>query len=554
MGAKLGEYSPDQNTVKPTVGQYTMEQLKQKFLLMKSDRMNWETHWQEITDYMLTRKDTITRTGAQGEKKGTQLVDSTATQANETLAGALHGLLTNQSSDWFELSTGDDQLDNDDLVRPWLQDTVKRIHKKLNNTNFHTEVHEFYLDICSIATATMVIEEDDIEDLRFSTKFIKEIYICEDVYGRVYEVFRSFQLNAKQIYQIFGADSVPAKVKEAYANNQDMKFDIVHAVYPDKNTMAKSQYKFLSNYFILEDASEIKDPKVNKEGYLEWPYVVARWAKASGETYGRGPGMVALPEAKMINEMMKTVIRSAQKTIDPPLQAPDDGFVLKVKTSPASINYYRAGSNDRIEPIYNNARIDYGMDMLAQIRKSIQSSFYVDQLQLQQGPQMTATEVMQRTEEKMRLLGPMMGRMQSEFLSPLIDRVFAIMLRRNLFKDIPQKLSKMKLSVKFSSLVAKAQRINEAQNIFKYFQAANILGQIDPNSYQNIDTDAGMKIFANIYGLPAEMLRDKVSVQKIRQEQAKAQEQHLQDMQQQQQVDNASKILPAVADSQKQQA
>ena len=128
----------------------------------------------------------------------------------------------------------------------------------------------------------------------------------------------------------------------------------------------------------------------------------------------------------MVNRMSEVSIRSAQKQLDPPLMVPDDGFLLPVRTTPGALNFYRTGTRDRLEPLQAGAQNPIGLNMEEQRRNAIRSAFYVDQLQLNESPSMTATEVLQRNEEKMRLLGPVMGRLQSELLQPLIQRSFKL--------------------------------------------------------------------------------------------------------------------------------
>ena len=115
--------------------------------------------------------------------------------------------------------------------------------------------------------------------------------------------------------------------------------------------------------------------------------------------------MTALPDIKMLNKMSETTIRAAQKQVDPPLLVPDDSFILPIKTVPSGLNFYRSGTRDRIEPLNIGANNPLGLNMEEQRRGAIRSAFYVDQLIMGQGPQMTATEVVQRTEEKDALAG-----------------------------------------------------------------------------------------------------------------------------------------------------
>lgn len=512
------------------MGKYTPKQIKQRFDSLKGERGTWESHWQEIADFIVPRKDQINTKTTPGEKKNQTILDNTGIQSNELLAGALHGLLTSPNSMWFELSTGDVKLDQEDDVRKYLQDCARKMHVVLNNSNFQTEVHEVYIDLCSIATAPMAMEEDDETVMRFSSKSVAECVIGENSKGVVDELYREFDWTARQIVEEFGLDKVTKKIKEAFEKQSEEKYKIIHAVYPQKRVDGKQmgRFPFMSQYIL-----HCEDHELKAKGFLEFPFVVPRWSKVTGEIYGRGPGMVALPEVKTLNKMTETMIIAAQKVVDPPLQAPDDGFLLPLVTKPGGLNYYRSGSQERIEPILNNAQIDFGFQAMEDRRKRIREAYYVDQLQLGTGPQMTATEVNQRTEEKMRLLGPMLGRMQSEFLQPLINRLFAVMFRKQLFDQAPQILSGRELSVRYSSMIARAQRFSEAQNILRTIQAASPFIQMEEQAKDNFDSDKAIRAISDIYALPQEMLRDIKQIEAIRKSRAEAQQKAV-DMQMQQ--------------------
>jgi hypothetical protein len=521
------------------------QELISKLEALKAERSTWENHWQELTDYILPNRNDVTNTRSPGEKRNVQIVDSTAVQANQLLAGALHGLLTNPSAFWFEYTTGDPELDRQDDVRRWLQKAALKTHEILNNSNFQTEIHEIYQDLGCIGTAALSIEEDEEKIVRFAARHISEIFVEESNLGVIDSVFRSFKWTARQVLQEFG-DKTPDEVKKMAEMNSTDKLEIIHAVYPRKEFSRKSgpeSYAFASDYLYVQ-----KKLYLARSGFREFPYAIPRWTKASGEVYGRSAGMAGLPDIKMINEMMKTVIRGAQKTVDPPVQMPDDGFIFPLIVTPGGVNYYRSGSNDRIEAFANDARIDFGFQVLESIRQRIRECFYVDQLQLAQGPQMTATEVMQRTEEKMRLMGPVLGRQHSELLRPLIDRVFAIMVRREQIpQPIPEVLSGKKIDVHYSSLIAKSQKMSEGQNLQRALQAAAPFIQIDPSTADNINGDAALREIISIYGVTQNILRDQKEVDDKRKARDEANREALQQQQEQHQADQVSKMGPALA-------
>lgn len=527
----------------------TPKQISRKISQLKSERSVWESHWQQLTDYILPRKNNIQFKTSPGNRRNLHLLDNTAQMANELLAAALHGLLTNPYSQWFDLTCGDPELDAKDSVRYWLQDSARRMLNVINDSNFQTEVHEYYLDLPCIGTATLDMLEDDFSIVRFNARFISDTYIAENNKGLIDEVYREFEWTAKQIAMEFGEDKIPKMVKDALRKDEERKFCIHHAVYPVDPTKKKrgplSMFNFISQYTMPEEEFEL-----STKGFYENPYIVGRWSKTSDEVYGRGPGMVALPEAKVLNKMTETIIKAAELTVRPPLQVPDDGFVLPIRTTPAGLNFYRSGSEDRITPIFNEGiRIDYGHEIMQQHRERIRQAFYVDQLLLSNvGPQMTATEVNQRTEERMRLLGPMLGRQQSEFLAPMIERLFKIMSRRNMFLPVPEELSRTKgLSVQYSSVIARMQRVSEGQNIDRTLAALAPFAQFDPSVLDNFDGDKSFREIARIYGLPQTMVRDMRKVTKLRDQRAAAQQEIKRKQDEANAADQAAKVVPAIA-------
>jgi len=134
---------------------------------LKSDRQTWENHWQEIGDFVIPRRGEVTVKFSPGQKRNTQLFETTGQQSCILLAGALSSLLTNPQVQWFELLTGIPELDEDDDVRAYLQEATRRMANVFNNSNFHTQVHEMYLDLCSFGTGSMSIDEDDEMVARF---------------------------------------------------------------------------------------------------------------------------------------------------------------------------------------------------------------------------------------------------------------------------------------------------------------------------------------------------------------------------------------------------
>ena len=517
------------------------KKLLKRFDRLKSNRQNWESHWQEVADYMQPRKADVTKSRSKGDKRTELIFDSSPLQAVELLAASLHGMLTNPSTTWFSLRFKGEELSDNDEAKAWLENATEVMYKAINRSNFQQEIFELYHDLITFGTAAMFIEDDEEDVLKFSTRHINEIYISENDKGRIDTIFRKFRLTARAAIQKFG-ENVSDSIVTKHKKDPYEEVEILHAVYPradfDPKKQDKSNMPFESVYLEAGTGDEL-----SVSGFREFPFVVPRYLKASHEIYGRSPAMTALPDVKMLNEMSKTTIKSAQKQVDPPLLVPDDGFILPVRTVPGGLNFYRSGTRDRIEPLNIGANTPLGLNMEEQRRDSIRNAFYVNQLMMQNGPQMTATEVIQRNEEKMRLLGPVLGRLQSELLKPLIDRCFALILRKNLFRPAPEFLAGQDIEIEYVSPLAKAQKSTELSSIMRAIEILGSLSNVAP-VFDHINMDKLVRHLADIVGVPQKILKPQSELNAERQQAAQQQEQ-MQQMQQVQQLAEAGgKVAP----------
>ena len=515
--------------------------LKRRFDKLKTNRQNWETHWQEVADYMLPRKADVTKTRSKGDKRTELIFDSSPLQSVDLLAASLHGMLTNPSTPWFTLRYKDQEKENDDEAKHLLESATDAMYVAFNRSNFQQEIFELYHDLITFGTACMFVQDDDEDTLKFSTRHINEIYIAENEKGKVDTVYRLFKMSVRAAFQQFG-EAISTSTKGLITKDPYEEISILHAVYPRNDFDPKKQDRknmpFESVYMEYKNLNEL-----SVAGFKEFPFVVPRYLKASHEIYGRSPAMTALPDVKMLNEMSKTTIKAAQKQVDPPLLVPDDGFLLPVRTVPGGLNFYRSGTRDRIEPLNIGANNPLGLNMEEQRRNSIRNVFYVNQLMMQQGPQMTATEVIQRNEEKMRLLGPVLGRLQSELLKPMIDRCFAILLRNNQFAQAPDFLSGQDIEIEYVSPLAKAQKSTELSSITRAIEILGSLANVAP-VFDYINFDALVKHVADLVGVPQKVLKLQSQVNAEREQQAQLAEQQAQMQQMQQVADAGGKIAP----------
>ena len=516
-------------------------QLDRRYKTLQTQRSNWEKHWQELADYMLPRKADITKKRTQGDKRTELIYDGTAVHAVELLSSSLHGMLTSPSTPWFSMRYRDPVLQNNDAANEWLELCMDQMYKAFNRSNFQQEIHELYYDLVVFGTAALYLEGDQ-DGLRFSARHIAEVTVAEDADGKVDTVYRKFKMTSRAAAQRFGEDNLPTQMTKDLKDDPHKEHDLVHAVYPRTEAKGKlAKNKPVASVYYHLDSKHL----ISESGFDDFPFMVPRFVKDSVSTYGRSPAMNALPDVKMLNKMSETTIRAAQKQIDPPLMVPDDGFVLPVRTTPGALNFYRTGTRDRLEPLQIGANNPLGLNMEEQRRNAIRQAFYVDQLLMSQGPAMTATEVLQRNEEKMRLLGPVLGRLQSELLQPLISRSFALLLRNGLLPAAPEQLQGQDIDIEYVSPLAKAQRLTDLQSMLRGFEVMMQVAEIAP-VMDYLDSDKLVQYLVEVTGIPARVIRSDDEVARIRRQQQQAQAQQAQMEQQMMNAEAAGQVAPLV--------
>ena len=519
-------------------------ELKNNLSRLMDRRSNWETHWQEVADLIIPRKSDIIDHKVKGDKRHLEVFDATAIHSLELLASSLHGMLTSSANRWFSLRFKETLMNENDEAKEWLENVTDKMYIAFQRSNFQQEIFETYHDLCAFGTAGMFIEEDETSIVRFSARHIKEIYISENARGLVDCIYRRFKLTAKAAVEKFGIENVSREIQNIVKHSSFDEVEFCHVVKPRDIYNPKKEDKmnmpFISVYMEMESGKII-----SIGGFREFPYVVPRFLKASNEIYGRSPGMNSLPDVKVLNKMVEVGLKAAQKQVDPPLLVPDDAMMLPIRTAPGSLNYYRAGSRDRIEALNIGANNPLGLNMEEQRRKAISQTFHVDQLLVTENRNMTATEVAQRAEEKMRILGPTLGRLQVELLNPTVVRVFNIMLRNNLFPPAPEILQDQEIDVEYVSPMALAQKGQELSSIIRGLEIFGQISQVAPVT-DYIDPKGLVKEIIKILGIPAKVIRSDAEVQQITEEKQAAQQQQMDMMNAVQESQVAKNIAPAV--------
>lgn len=464
--------------------------LKRRLATMKSRRKIIESHLEEVAEYIAPRNIGFTSKPNMGEKRMSKIFDNTALTSVNLLAAGLHGMATNPSMSWFSLSMADPRFNEEDQVKNWLADVTRimRAYMYAPGTGITTALNEVYADLAAFGTAAMFIGLQKNGGLLYQSKPLSQVFIAENADGVVDTLALCYQITARNMKAMW-----PGKLSdktEKMANDPskcDEMVNVVYFVQPRSDGEYDPQRKdsrnlpFMACYFEENgDRGEV----LEETGYHEFPYAAPRWIKNSGEEYGRSPGMEALPDVKMLQEMMRTTIKAAQKIVDPPINVPDDGHIGPVRTYPGGINYYRG--DKEITPLQTGANIPLSLEMMNDLRNRIRNTFYVDMLQFTTDTQMTATEVMQRTQERLRLLGPVVGRIEGELIGTTVVRSFGLLYRSKKLPEAPEMVQGQQFVVQFVSPIAMAQKQTEANGLAQALQFVLPVAERLPDAARSI--------------------------------------------------------------------
>jgi len=272
---------------------------------------------------------------------------------------------------------------------------------------------------------------------------------------------------------------------------------------------------------------------IDEGGYEEFPVSIPRWDRSPGELYARSPGMMALPDAKTLQVMGKTLLLGGQKAVDPPTWAFNDAVLSPVRTFPGGMTVIDAssaavaGGRQPIGVLEFGKNIPIGREMQQDTREQVEAAFFKNVFQLPvDGPRMSATEVLERKEEFLRTIGPVFGRLESDYIGHMIERVFGMMLRSGSFLPPPEIFaqSDANLQFEFMSPVQQIRRQIEASGLSRGLEIAAPVIEGQPETIDYLDGDKIMKSMPDWSGMPQDWIRSEDDVAAIRTRRAEAQQ------------------------------
>lgn len=494
---------------------------------LMSKRGLWSNHWDDLARVMVPRRLGFVTQTEEGDRRSEEIFDGTAIQASRGLANAVGAFL--REDPWFFIKASG-AVDGEG--EEWLDDTETRLRDALDNpaARFRQAVGEADLDVVVFGTACVFIGEG-ATNLLFQSLHLKDALPIFNEQGQVEGVLRNHKFTVRQAMDKFEGN-VSQDIKDKSENEAlDDKVDFLHAVVPRSDSRPGailSKNLPWADLWIETQAKRISA----RSGYNEFPFVVPRWDTSSGEDYGRSPGMVALPDANSLQAIGETLLIAGQRAADPPLAVPNDSAFDAPNTFPGGLAYYdvdtaRAlGGKNPFFEIGGGGNIGLTQQMQEDIRNQIWNAFFRNILRLPtDGPQMTATEINARRDEFIREVGPVFGRLETDYTAPMIERAFHIMLRGGGFRPIPEVLQGQNIRFEYQSPIKRAREQIEAVAAVQWAQSLMEMSQVKPEALDKINIDALANFTAKANNLPLEIINSDETVAALREERAQMKQQ-----------------------------
>ncbi len=499
---------------------------------LKGKRTNWNSHWTEIAERMWPmHKDLFLSLNAssqtnQGDKRNQEIFDSTAVIALGRFGAILDSLLTPRNSFWHRLKPDNAILQKNKTVMDYFEEVNEILFEKryAPTANFASQNQLQYKSLGAYGTGAMFIDalktRKGIKGLRYRSVHLSEIYLRENHQGIIDAVCRYYALTARQAFQKFG-DKLPDVIKSKVEQNKEDKFFFIHWVMPREDIdMDAPNFKGMpyASYDVCIEGEVI----VAEGGYNTFPYPISRYEQESNEAYGRSPAMDVLPAVKTINEQKKTLLKQGHLATDPIILAYDDGVADFYDGTPGSMIPGGISKDGRLlvqpMPVGN---VNVGKELMDDERALINDTFLVTLFQiLVDNPQQTATEILEKTREKGILLAPTVGRQQSEYLGPMIERELDILAQQGMLPPQPRMLieAKGEFKITYESPINRTQRAEWAsgamRTVSQFIEVATATGSPELLDYINWDVAAPQ--IADINGTPSTWLNGQEKIQALR--------------------------------------
>lgn len=534
-----------------TLNEPLCKRLNRRLGHLKNDRASWEPHWRELADHFAPRTGNWNNQDAtdRGRKKNQYVINNAPLIAARTLASGMMAGLTSPARPWFRLTTPDPALVEFGPVKEWLYVCETRMREIFAKSNTYRVLPTVYAELGVFGSHASVCMEDDEDTIRLQPWEMGTFWLAQDSRLRVDTGYREIKMTVRQLVQEFGIENCSDRVKNMFRNNQwEQWIDVYQAIEPNDERLAgKMGPRGMTIRSVYWEKGGDKDKLLGQRGFNETALLAPRWIANGNNSYGDSPAMDALGDAKALQFEERRKAQSLDKLVDPPMTAPTSLKNQRVSLLPGDVTYVDVTSDrSGFRPVYEiRPDIQWQNASINEIRDRINSAMYADlflMLAMSDRRQITAREIEERHEEKLLQLGPVLERLNDELLDPLIDRTFAIMVRRSepfwrgvmdgnpILPPPPEELKGVDLKIEYISILAQAQKMVGIQAVDRLIMFTGQLAaaSADPSVFDKIDKDQAIDEYGEMLGVSPRVIVPDETVAQVRQD--RQQQQNMQQM------------------------
>lgn len=481
------------------------------------ERSSWLAHWREISEYQQPRAGRFMISDRnRGEKRHQSIHDRTAIGAQRTLAAGLMSGMTSPARPWFRLALADRDLMEYAAVKTWLHRTGLLLREIFASSNTYRALQQGYGELGLFGTWADVVEPDFENVLHHHPLTVGEYALATNDKGVVDTLSREYEMTVGQIVKKFGLGNVSQTIKNLYDRGRlNAWVPVVHLVEPradrDLRKRDAKNMAFSSCYF--ESGKDNTEQYLRESGYKRFPVLAPRWETVGGDIYGHSPGMECLGDVKQLQHQQFRKSQAIDYQSNPPKQVPVELKDSPRALLPGGVSYYnQVTPGGGIRTAFEiNLDLNALREDIVDVRGRIRSAYYEDlflMLANDTRSGITATEVAERHEEKLLMLGPVLERLHNELLSPKIDMAFDFAAEAGILPDIPRELEGVDLNIEFVSTLAQAQRIVAAQGMDRLIGTVTSMSQLWPEVRHKINAMQVVDDYADVYGVNPELVLD----------------------------------------------
>lgn len=508
--------------------------LATRFGHLKTERSSWLAIWKEIAEHMRPRGFRELRSDAnKGDKKHGKVINFTPLKAARTLASGMMAGISSPSRPWFRLTVGGaPELNESPAVKAWLSESEAALREDIAKSNINKCLQSSYADLGPFGTAPMVVDEDEEDGARGYVVPCGSYVLAVGPRGDVDTLFREVSLTVRQLVKMFGEEKLSESTRKLHTDKQlDARVDVVHAILPNedytKGAIGAPGKRWLSCWWEASSGDTVGF--LRESGYEERPFMCPRWEVTGEDTYGHGPGFAALGDCKALQLLERRSAQAVDRVVTPPMAAPTAAGTAVIDLVPGKTSFVDGlGVGQALRPAFE-VRAEAITIFEAKIQRHelrVREAYFADLwLMLSETTgQMTAREVQERREEKLLQLGTVLETLQDDLFDPLIDRLFAIALRRGRIPPPPEELQGLELKVEYISMMAQAQKLLSVTGIERIATFVANLAGLAPDILDKLDLDQLVDELSDSLGVPPAIIRTDEAVAALRQAREKAQQ------------------------------